>query len=202
MKILSIDQAPIMEFQFLNAGRRPGEFFVDQLPIHTAIVDKLPQDCDAVIVAADLQGRELFPKLQLNSSPAGLRLVGEVLPEFLVNELLYGLSIEPSKVGVFLAGDFYTVPALDKRGGTGDVSAVWREFGEYFQWVVGVAGNHDTFGGPRQSRPRFSGNLNYLDGASLDIGGIKIAGIGGVIGNPSRLHRRTEDDFGCFGNCS
>ena len=49
-------------------------------------------------------------------------------------------------IGVLLAGDLYTVPALDRRGGSGDVTAVWRAFGDEFSWVVGVAGNHDTFG--------------------------------------------------------
>jgi hypothetical protein len=37
-----------------------------------------------------------------------------------------------SPVAALLAGDFYTVPALDKRGGTGDVTDVWRAFGRAY----------------------------------------------------------------------
>ncbi len=55
-----------------------------------------------------------------------------------------------SPVAALLAGDFYTVPALDKRGGTGDVTDVWRAFGECFAWV---AGNHDLFGDRNIWRP-------------------------------------------------
>ncbi len=76
-----------------------------------------------------------------------LRLLGEWLPQILAESILPGLPLPAGRVGVLLAGDFYTVPSLDKRGGSGDVDSVWQAFGEHFHWVVGVAGNHDTYAG-------------------------------------------------------
>jgi len=75
-----------------------------------------------------------------------------------------------SPVAALLAGDFYTVPALDKRGGTGDVTDVWRAFGECFAWV---AGNHDLFGDRNIWRPSFVPPLYYLDGETIEVDGIK-----------------------------
>jgi Icc-related predicted phosphoesterase len=192
MRILSLSPDPIAEIRFLNAGKRPGQFYEDRLPILDAIVDALPAELDALIATADLQGRERF-----QDSPGGpLRLLGEVLPERLVREVLPGLGLHrPDRIGVLLAGDFYTVPALDKRGGTGDVTSVWHAFGNVFRWVAGVAGNHDTFGDGSRARPRFPLGLHYLDADRAAIDGLSIAGIGGIIGDPARLHRRLEDDF-------
>lgn len=115
------------------------------------------------------------------------RLIHEVLPLAGIN------SDEP--VGAILAGDLYTVPALDARGGTGDVTSVWRAFSAAFEWVAGVAGNHDTFGDPPQNHPKLFGNTHLLDGEIIEVGGLKIAGLGGIIGRPSRPNRRTEEDY-------
>jgi Icc-related predicted phosphoesterase len=122
-------------------------------------------------------------------------LLGEVLPLQLVNDILPQLSLPSGKIGVLLAGDFYTVPALDKRGGSGDVSDVWRAFADQFDWVAGVAGNHDTFGKDPNAAPRFSGKLHYLDHSCVCVDGLKVAGLGGIIGNPSRMRRRSEEEF-------
>jgi Icc protein len=192
MKILEFQSASTFEFRFLNAGRGPGQFYEDRLPVHLAKVDRLPDGVSALIATADLQGRERF-----QDSPGGpLRLLGEVLPQRLVKEVLPALNLsDPVQVGVLLAGDFYTVPALDKRGGTGDVTSVWRAFAECFQWVVGIPGNHDTFGDPPQRRPRFPARMHFLDGDVVDVGGFRIAGLGGIIGNPARPNRRCEEEF-------
>ncbi len=108
----------------MNAGRGQGSFYVDFLPIHTAVADGLPYDLDAIIATADLQGRETFQ--QANGQP--LRLLGEVLPDVLVSEILPSIGLhDPQRIAVLLAGDFYTVPALDRRGGSGDVTVFgWR----------------------------------------------------------------------------
>lgn len=192
MKIISFTPEPISTFTFLNAGRGPGQFYEDRLPVHHGCVDRLPEGVSAIVVTADLQGRERF-----QDSPGGIpRLLGEVVPQRLVEHVLPTLGIEdPRHVAALLAGDFYTVPALDQRGGTGDVTAVWRAFAEQFSWVAGIAGNHDLFGEVRQTRPRFHPPLHYLDGDSVDVGRMRIAGIGGIIGNPSRPQRRTESDY-------
>jgi Icc-related predicted phosphoesterase len=95
---------------------------------------------------------------------------------------------------VLLAGDFYTVPALDKRGGSGDVLPVWNAFAADFDWVVGVAGNHDTFAGGA-TRPRLTEGVHFLDNDRVSIGGVSIAGLSGITGNPRRPWRRTDDDY-------
>jgi Icc-related predicted phosphoesterase len=66
-----------------------------------------------------------------------------------------------------------------------------------FAWVAGVAGNHDSFGPDRAARPRFpkAGRLYYLDGEAAEVQGLRVAGIGGITGDPRRLQRRTEEDY-------
>jgi len=192
IKVIDFPAEPSFEYVFLNAGRGPGQFYEDKLPVHVAQVDLLPDGIDALILTADLQGRERF------KDPPGrpLRLLGEVLPQLLANETLPKIDLpNPTRVGVLLAGDFYTVPLLDKRGGSGDVTSVWRAFAEQFQWVAGVPGNHDLFGEKANARPRLPGNAHYLDGTSKQVAGLKIAGLGGIIGNITRPHRRGHDDY-------
>lgn len=194
MRVVSFDLAPKVEVPFLNAGRRAGGFYEDRLPVFEAVVEALPPGLDAIVVTSDLQGRECFAR----GAKGPPRLLGEVLPRRLVEHILpeMGLS-NPSNTAAFLAGDFYTVPALDRRGGTGDVTSVWHAFGERFSWVAGVPGNHDTFGaGPDPAAaPRFGGNLHYLDGHRKTVAGLRLAGLGGIVGDPSRLHRRTQEDY-------
>ena len=192
MRILSIQPEPVIEIPYLNAGRGPGAFYEDRLPILVGSVDRLPDGVDEILATGDLQGRERFEE----SDGGPIRLLGEVLPARLEDEILPNLGLPSSqKTGVFLAGDFYTVPSLDKRGGSGDVTTVWQAFGNCFAWVAGVAGNHDTFGSKPETSPRFSGDLHYLDGDRKNIAGLKVADIGGIIGNPKRPRRRSEDDY-------
>lgn len=192
MKIVEFQSVPVFEFRYLNAGRGPGQFYEDRLPVHVARVDRLPDGMTALIATADLQGRERF-----EDSPGGsIRLLGEALPERLVTDVLPSLSLrETDRIGVLLAGDLYTVPALDKRGGTGDVTSVWRAFANCFAWVAGVPGNHDTFGEPPQRRPRFPAGMHFLDGDVTGINGLRIAGLGGIIGRATRPNRRSENDY-------
>jgi Icc-related predicted phosphoesterase len=156
-----------------------------------AVVDRLPHGVSAIIATADLQGRERFQE-----SPNGMpRLLGESLPNRLAKEILPDLGLDTGNTGVFLAGDLYTVPALDRRGGSGDVRAVWDALGDAFSWVIGVAGNHDTFGADPTATPRFPRHLHYLDNDRVSIDGLEIAGLGGIIGNPRRPRRRSENQY-------
>jgi len=192
MRIISFYPTPISTIVFLNAGKGPGRFFEDRLPVHHARVDRLPEGVSAVVVTADLQGRERFQ----DASEGTPRLLGEVVPQRLIEEVFPLLSInDRATVSALLAGDFYTVPDLDRRGGTGDVTSVWQAFSQHFAWVAGVAGNHDFFGTPRNTRPSFQSPLFYLDGETVDVGGFRIGGIGGIIGNPSRPQRRDEPSY-------
>ncbi len=190
MEILSLSE-PITEIRFLNAGRRPGGFYVDRLPVQIAKTSGLPEGVAAIIATADLQGRETFAE----SKGHPIRLLGEVLPEYIATEVLPTLNLPCGRIGVVLAGDFYTVPALDKRGGTGDVTEVWRAFGFQFDWAVGVAGNHDSFDERPSPIHQPSHNAKVLDEQHVEFDRIKFAGVGGIIGNPKRHCRRTLEDY-------
>lgn len=192
VQIMNLEERPVLQIPFLNAGRRAGGFYEDILPVHVGRVTQLPDDVDAILVTADLQGRERFEE----AAGGPPRLLGEVLPARFAERWLPELDMPPpDRIGVVLAGDFYTVPNLDRRGGTGDVTAVWRAFADHFAWVIGVAGNHDTFGPQDDVRPRFGGSMFYLDGDRVRVGGMQFAGVGGIIGNPRRVHRRSEVDY-------
>jgi len=192
MKITHLHPEPIASIPFLNAGTGSLPYFEDRLLIHHATVDRLPDGLDAIFVTADLQARECVPGVP--SLPA--RLIGEVLPQLLIEEVLPLLDLEdPSRVATFLAGDFYTLPGLGKRGGTGDVSIVRQAFCERFAWVAGVAGNHDLFGPKQETRPQPHDSMHYLDGDVVELAGLRIGGIGGIIGKPSKPQRREEMDY-------
>lgn len=190
MKIMELSP-PCEELEFLNAGRGPGGYYVDRLPVHIARVTRLPAGLSAIVATADLQGRaQTVP----GAPPAPPPLLGEVLPRTLREDLLPALNVPVDRVGAILGGDFYTVPLLDRRGGTGDVTRVWQAFANWFDWVVGVAGNHDMFEHP-SGEPRVSSRAHYLDDATTSQDGIRFAGLGGIIGNPKRLMRRSEDAY-------
>lgn len=192
MRIVSINPRPIEEVVYLNAGRSRSSFYEARIPVLTGVVEGLPAGLKGLLLTADLQGRERFEEAR--GGPP--RLLGAVLPERLESTILPRCGLPAAhELGVILAGDFYTVPALDRRGGTGDVSSVWQAFGRSFAWVAGVAGNHDAFGERSESTPRFSRKLHYLDGERTTIEGLRIAGLGGIIGNPEKFRRRAEDDY-------
>lgn len=191
MKILSITEQPGWYLPFLNAGKGPGGFYRETLPVQTGLVDRLPEGLDALIATADLQGRETFE----SAGGGPLLLLGEILPQILADEILPELDIEPQRTAVVLAGDLYTVAALNKRGGSGDVTQVWQAFGREFQWATGVAGNHDTFGNLDHPASRMGKNIHYLDGEEVELSGLRIAGIGGIVGNPRRRQRKTGQQF-------
>ncbi len=191
MQIVSPPSEPRWRIPFLNAGKGQGGYYRETLPIQTAQVDWLPEELDGIVVTADLQGRETFE----SSRGQPLKLLGEVLPGLLESEILPKLGIQAAQCGAILAGDFYTVPTLDQRGGTGDVTEVWRTFGTYFPWVTGVAGNHDLFGDKLYPSSRIAGNVHVLDDDEVLLGGLHIAGIGGIIGDPRRKQRKSDQHY-------
>lgn len=191
MRIIDFPSTPITTVRYLSVRGR-GCIMDTGLPIHHARVDRLPDGLAAVIATADLQGRQLFHE----AAGGPLRLLGEVLPQRLADEVLPDVGVEgDADVAVLLAGDFYTVPNLEKRGGTGDVTDVWHAFGDCFAWVAGVAGNHDAFGAKREPVPSFPEGLYYLDGDTIELGSIRFGGVGGIIGNSRKHHRRAEEDY-------
>lgn len=94
-----------------------------------------------------------------------------------------------------LAGDLFSLPEANKRGGFGDVGLVWRAFAERFRWVAGVLGNHDDLGadssGSKLSR---HGRVHVLDGDVVELDGLRVGGVGLISGNPARRGRRAEAD--------
>lgn len=190
MRIKTFNSEPILEYRFLNSGKGPGDFYVDQLPVHLGTVDSLPAGLDAIVATADLQGREQFE----DGDGGPPRLLGEVLPDKLVG-LLDRYNLAPDRVGVVLAGDFYTVPNLDKRGGTGDVTRVWKSFARSFRWVAGVAGNHDLFDGAVEPKSRLASNAHFLESTFSQIDNLRVAGVGGIVGNPRKPQRKDDQQF-------
>jgi Icc-related predicted phosphoesterase len=169
--ILSIETEPFRELRYLNASRR-GRAEVARLPFHRGRAE-LPRAWDALVVTSDLQG---IAHTAMWGEPAALLGVS-VAREIDAMDL--------GRVVVMLAGDLYSVPEANKRGGFGDVSSVWSAFAE-IGTVVGVAGNHDDVS--RVSH----GTL--LDGDVVDLDGVRVGGVGRVIGNSEKCGRRDTDE--------
>lgn len=191
MRILSLDTEPVHEILFLNA-RRGGGTETQRLPVLRGTVERLPDEVQALLVTSDLQG--VVPGWHLSGGPN--LLLGEALAELLPTLADDGHLPDPSAVGTILAGDLYSAPGGDKRGASGDVRDVWYAFAAACRWVAGVAGNHDTFGSERDRRRLLSEpNVHLLDGEVVDLDGLVIGGVGGIMGNPKKIGRRSEDDF-------
>ena len=61
--------------------------------------------------------------------------------------------------------------------------------------MSGEDGSRWLTGGSASATPRVSGSVHYLDNDRLRIEGLRIAGLGGIIGNPRRPRRRTDDEY-------
>jgi 3',5'-cyclic-AMP phosphodiesterase len=190
MRILSVDirGAPLDVIPYVSAIRGGGSELA-ALPVLRATVDELPADVAAIVVASDLQG------VELTRQPGVVpRLLGEVLAARLGDLAARGRLPPLDQIGVILAGDLYA--AISRRGGLGDVRAVWRAFAERFRWVVGVAGNHDHFGSP-SDQAQFAGEprVGLLDASVVTLDGLHIGGVSGIVGDPRRPFRRSEDEL-------
>jgi 3',5'-cyclic-AMP phosphodiesterase len=183
LRIVAIDDAQIREVHYLNASSR-GSTDVERLPItRGTLAAPLGPELDALIVCSDLQG--IVPGPQGRSALLGVQVAAALA------ELAFDGVIPPGpRTGVILAGDLFSVHAANKRGGYGDVSEVWGAFAEAFAWVAGVAGNHDDV-----SRVASLGDrVHLLDGELAELGGLRISGVSGIIGNPRKPGRRSEID--------
>ncbi|MGW9210406.1 metallophosphoesterase family protein [Embleya sp. NPDC055664] len=157
-----------------------------RLPVGRLRVDRLPAGCDAVLVAGDLQGVAPSP---WGGPPV---LLGVALADFLTVWAQEGSAPAPERVGVVLAGDLYAAPAADRRGASGAVRDVWWAFAAAgCPFVVGVAGNHDEVS--TADLVEAGPHVVLLDGAHVDVGGVRFAGVGRIIGDPNRPGRRAEE---------
>ncbi|WP_144123726.1 metallophosphoesterase family protein [Catellatospora sichuanensis] len=158
-----------------------------RLPVQRLAVERAPEGCDAVLVAGDLQG--------VAPSPYGgaAVLLGVALADHLAGWAQQGLMPPPERLAVVLAGDLYSAPTADVRGASGDVADVWLAFAAAgCRFVTGVLGNHDAL------RPSDLAGLDpapaLLDGDAVACGGVRFAGVGGIVGDPARPGRRAEAD--------
>ena len=183
IRIAAIDDEPLAELHYLNAARRGGTE-VCRLRIERAWTASLPDGLDAIVATSDLQGIVPSPSRGGEATLLGVA-VAELLDELAFDDVLPLAQ----RTGVLLAGDLYSVPEANRRGGHGDVSEVWRAFAERFAWVVGVAGNHDDL-----ARVRLGEAVHALDGDVVQRDGQRIGGVGLIAGNPGKVGRRALDD--------
>lgn len=191
MKI-NIDDSKVIEvFPYLEVGSKlkanteEPEVLHKNLPIFLGDITVSNTDLDFLIVTSDLQG--------IAEANGNQYLLGELLPSFL-RTLIDIEFFENAKVGVLLCGDLYT--SLEKRGASGDVRSVWNQFNDSFEWVAGVAGNHDSFGSDKE-KTQFESTegIHFLHNSTVLLNGIKLGGLGGIIGRSDKLNRLDESDY-------
>jgi len=189
MKIIRVVENPIYDFPCFIASPRGRGVEYQNIPLINIMADYLPAGLDAIIAGSDFQARD-------RPAEDG-KLIG-----FAISEELKVLSecqaLPPSEnTGVMLAGDFFCAPGLGRRGGSGDVQDVWRAFGDAFGWVVGVAGNHDRFCGMHEipDPVHCPVSASVLDGDICERNSLSVGGISGIVGNPRKRWRKSEDIF-------
>ncbi len=182
IEIVELEETAVADLRYLNASRRGGTE-VCHLVIQRARVLGLPEDLDAIIATSDLQGIVPDPRTREAT------LLGVAVAEALEELAFDGVLPPAARTGVILAGDMYSVPEANQRGGHGGVEAVWEAFAGPFAWVAGVAGNHDDV-----SAVRTDERVVVLDTADALLDGLRIGGVGLIAGNPAKIGRRGEDD--------
>jgi len=198
LNLSTTDPEQLDQIAYRYARRGGGTAVEGMLSISTLKVGGLPINVDGIVLAADLQGRELLPPTRRNSSsPArnfreGRRLLGEVAAEQIAKLSSAGLLPSGDRLGICLAGDMWAEPGAIRRGQSGDVRPVWEAFRKCSRWVAGVRGNHDVFV-PTDSDANHG--LHMLDGNFVDLDGLRLGGVGGIIGNPAKQRTRTEARF-------
>ncbi|MCU0695828.1 MAG: metallophosphoesterase [Myxococcaceae bacterium] len=176
MRLISVEPQPFFRLRYLNAARGGGTTS-ELLPFHRGTVDVLPPPLEGLVLAADLQGVVPHPRTR-ESALLGVAVV----------EALSALGVPALKTcGALLAGDLYSVPEANRRGGFGDVKPVWSAFASRFRWVVGVAGNHDDV-----TQVRNLPNTEVLDVSVVERDGLRIGGVGLVAGDANKPGRRSE----------
>ena len=185
MQFTAIEHHPFHKLAYVSsAGPAPSRRLT--LPFLHATVDTLGDgSLKGVVVASDLQGREL-------DAGAPGRLLGEAVAEELA--LLGELEEIPptNQMLVLLCGDLFDYPDLRKKGGSGPVDRVWQAFSEHFCAVLGVEGNHDQLS--PQTLDHLD-NATLIDGAVTTVGGLSVGGVSGIIGRASKHNRREEPSF-------
>jgi Icc protein len=209
VRVISLQLEPVEQIRYLNASRRGGTE-VCRLPVLRGVVEGLPEGLDAVVATSDLQGVVQSPgkppellgaavarrcaELAVSAGLALASLVRRARGDHLrgsQREALRGGPIleRPIDMLAVLAGDLYSVPDATRRGGYGDVASVWQAFAERYSWVVGVAGNHDDVG-----QLAVSERVRLLDLEEMSLRGLRVGGVGRVIGDPGKPGRREHEE--------
>jgi Icc protein len=183
------DEEPVGEVRYLNASPR-GRAEVARVPILRAALrapaSPIGEHLDAIVACSDLQG--IVPGRDGAAQLLGVEVAA------VLEELAFDGVLPPApRTGVILAGDLYSVPEANRRGGYGAVADVWRAFAERFAWVAGVAGNHDDVAGVAELAAADE-RVHLLDGDVVEVDGIRIGGVGGIIGSRQKPGRRVEAD--------
>jgi len=192
MKIILNEIKPIEYFPYLEVGREQSSdgnslILRKEMPIFLAEYISEKSELDFLIICSDLQG--------MVEKEGEYRLIGEDLPDFL--KLLIEIELvgtKDSRIGVLLCGDLFT--SLDKRGSSGDVRNVWKAFKKSFDWVIGVAGNHDRFGTPQEKEAfKLEEDIYLLHEEVIEIDDLRIGGISGKIGRRDKTNRVEEKEY-------
>lgn len=129
MRITAIDPTPLHTLAYRTAAPG-GSVLHTSFPLYGATVDWLPDGCQALVLCSDLQG---IVDVATPEGDVASCLLGEALAEELALLAELGSIPPATAVGVLLCGDLYVRPALDARGGLGDVRPVWRAFARHFR---------------------------------------------------------------------
>lgn len=186
MRVIAVEHAPSARLAYLSAS--PTGVERRHLELWHPRVLGLPPELDAVLCTSDLQGTSL------GEAPG--RLLGLAVADW-IGELQADGRLPPSeRCGLVLAGDLYTDPHLGHRGASGDVREVWTAFSSVARWTVGVLGNHDTLGDSTREEFCARAAVDVLDDEQVVLDGLRVAGLGGIIGRPDRPGRRSEVEYG------
>ena len=179
LRVRQMHPEPLDGLWHRTSGHKGKPAMTNELPVLRAQMAGLDPERGAVVFASDLQGRELDSEN---------RLLGEAVADHL--HWLQKQGVISRIRLIVIAGDLYDYPDLRKRGGTGDVDAVWHALSEVAP-VVGVMGNHDMLADPDGTRSR----VNLLDGRVVEVEDLRVGGVSGIMGNPRRNQRQFPEDF-------
>ena len=191
MRVASVASDPFHEIYYLNAspGGRPE---TSRLPFVRVAVEGLPPDLGGLLVTSDLQG---VAPIAARGGAAGL--LGEAVVEALVTLEEQGEVPALGGMGAIVAGDLFSEATARKRGASGDVREVWQALARAFRWAAGVGGNHDHFGETQGERAAFQRQpgIHLLDGDVVELDGLRVGGVSGIIGNREKPKQRDERAF-------
>lgn len=166
----------IHEIKYRSSGATAPRDLVLEVCVVRYTSDRFTQ---TILATADLQGRE---------TQASNRLLGELVADEI--KILQEFGDLPIFDICALCGDFYDYPDLRKLGGTGDVTSAVNALSETASQTFLVLGNHDEI-----NDQELDPTITVLDGNSVQSESITIGGVSGIIGNPSRNNRKTEENF-------